>query len=73
MVFNLSKKDPATRQVLKTKLSFDSFWKYLRQIVWIPLLQNFRSIAYNLHICGKVKACRLNIKSNLGKYSDSVN
>ena len=70
MVFNLSKKDPATRHVLKTKLSFKSFWKYLREIVCtvIPLLQNFRSIAYNLHICGKVKACSLNIMSNLGKY-----
>ena len=70
MVFNLSKKDPATRHVLKTKLSFKSFWKYLRQIVCtvILLLQNFRSIAYNLHICDKVKASSLNITSKLGKY-----
>ena len=70
MVFNLSKKDPATRYVLKTKLSFKSFRKYLRQIVCtvIPLLQNFMSISYNLCICGKVKACSLNITSDLGKY-----
>ena len=41
MVFNLSKKDPATRHVLRTKLAFKSFWKYLRQIVCtvFPLLQ----------------------------------
>ena len=32
MVFNLSKKDPATRRSLKTKLSFKSFGEYLRQI-----------------------------------------
>ena len=54
MVFNLSKKDPATKHVLKTKLSFKRFWKYLRQMVCtvISLLQTFMSIAYNLHICG---------------------
>ena len=41
MVFNLSKKDPATGHVLRTKLSFKSFQKYLRQIVCtvFPLLQ----------------------------------
>ena len=70
MVFNLSKKDPATKHVLKTKLSFKSFRKYLRQVACtvITLLQNFRSIAYNLHICDRVKACSLNVTSNLGKY-----
>ena len=70
MVFNISKRDPATRHVLKTKLSSKRFSKYLRQIVYtvIPFLQNFSSIAYNLHVCGKVKACSLNITSNLGKY-----
>ena len=48
MVFNLSKKDPATRRALKTKLSVKSFGKFLRQrvCVGIPLLQNFRSVAY---------------------------
>ena len=70
MFFKLSKKDHATRHVLKTKLSFKSLWKYLRPIVCtvISLLQNFRAVAYNLHICGKVKVCNLNIMSNLGKY-----
>ena len=40
MVFNLSKKDPATRHAQKTKFSYNSFWKYLRPIVCagIPLL-----------------------------------
>ena len=78
MVFNFSKKDFATRRkkdfatrhVLKIKLSLNSFWKYFRQMVCtvIPLLQNFRSIAYNLHLCDKGKACSLNITSNFGKY-----
>ena len=44
MVFNLSKEDPATRRALKTKLSFKSFGKYLRQIVFVgtPLVIKFQ-------------------------------
>ena len=50
MVFNLSKKDPATSLALKTMLSFKSFGKYARQIfcVGISLMLNFRSIAYKM-------------------------
>ena len=38
MVFSLSKKVPATARALKTKLSFKSFGKYLRQIVCVGIL-----------------------------------
>ena len=62
-VFNLSKTDPAARHALKTKVSFKSFGKCLRQIVCVGicLLKNIRSMVYNLHPCSKIQTCSLNI------------